>query len=76
MPVVGRLGLERSDANWPLAHSGDARGCGGGVPAVQIRVLLYNLIVSRQNRSRHSCKHSTKIVKVVASWCLWFLPSH
>jgi hypothetical protein len=39
----------------------------GRRPTVRIRVLLYNSIVSRQNRSRHSCKHSTKIVKVMAS---------
>jgi hypothetical protein len=23
-----------------------------------------------------SCKHSTKIVKVVTGWCPWFFPSH
>jgi hypothetical protein len=28
------------------------------------------------NISRRSCKHSTKIVKVVAGWCPWFSPSH
>jgi hypothetical protein len=32
-----------------------------------IRVLLYNPLVSRQNRSWRSCKHSTKIVKIVTS---------
>jgi hypothetical protein len=37
---------------------------------VWIRVLLYNPLVSRRNISRRSYKHSTKIVKVIAGWCL------
>jgi hypothetical protein len=44
-------------------------GVRGQSPAVRIRVLLYNLLVSHRNRSRHSCKHYTKIVKVVADRC-------
>jgi hypothetical protein len=41
----------------------------------RIRVLLYNPLVSRRNRSQYSCKHSTKTVKVVAGRCPWFFPS-
>jgi hypothetical protein len=29
---------------------------------------LYNPLVSRWNKLRHSCKHFTKIVKVVVGW--------
>jgi hypothetical protein len=32
--------------------------------------LLYNPLVSRRNISQRSCKHSIKIVKIVADWCL------
>jgi hypothetical protein len=44
-------------------------GVQGRSPAVRIRVLLYNSLVSHQNISRRSCKYSTKIVKVVVGWC-------
>jgi hypothetical protein len=42
----------------------------------KVKGLLYNPLVSHWIILRCSCKHFTKIVKVVAGWCPWFFPSY
>jgi hypothetical protein len=73
LKVVKLASEVRPTGLWPTL--GMDGGAGGGAPTVRIRVLLYNPLVSRRNRSQRSCKHFMKIVKVVADWCPWFFLS-
>jgi hypothetical protein len=51
-------------------------GVQGRSPTLRIRFLIYNPLVTHKNIWQHSCKHFTKIVKVVIVWCPWFFLSH